>query len=66
MMSTPMPNVSDPDSQSMLFEFWSLLVHPDFAEEFPIAPSAMGLLNAFLPIFLVAFIVTLLAVPLVR
>ncbi|MHC4245679.1 MAG: hypothetical protein ACYSUU_02645, partial [Planctomycetota bacterium] len=66
MMSTPMPNVSDADSQSMLFEFWSLLVHPDFAEEFPIAPSAMGLLNAFLPIFLVAFIVTLLAVPLVR
>ena len=66
MMSTAIPSVSGPDSQSMLFEFWSLLVHPDFAEEFPIAPSAMGLLNAFLPILLVSFIVTLLSVPLVR
>ena len=66
MTSPGFPTVTDTDSQSMLFEFWSLLVHPDFAEEFPLAPSAMGLLNAFLPIFLVAFIVTLLTVPLVR
>ena len=66
MMPAAIPNVTDAGSESMLFEFWSLLVHPDFAEEFPLTPSAMGLLNAFLPIFLVAFIVTLLTVPLVR